>query len=126
MFYRMLADIVVVLHLLFIVFVLGGGVLVLFWRRCAWLHLPAVLWAILIELTGGICPLTPLENWLRLRGEGAGYHTSFIEHYLIPVIYPAALTYELRLVLALIVVVINAGIYAFILRCKLKRPSARR
>lgn len=126
MFYRTLADIVVVLHLLFIVFVLGGGVLVLFWRRCAWLHLPAVLWGILIELTGGVCPLTPLENWLRLQGEGAGYHTSFVEHYLIPVIYPAALTYELRLIFALLVVIINIGIYAFVLRRMLKRASTRR
>lgn len=126
MFYRTLADIVVVLHLLFIVFVLGGGVLVLFWRRCAWLHLPAVLWGILIELTDGICPLTPLENWLREQGQGAGYHTSFIEHYLLPVIYPAALTHELRLVFALVIVVINAGIYAIVLRHKLKRISARR
>lgn len=123
MFYRLLADIVVVLHFCFILFVLGGGMLVLFWRRCAWLHLPAVLWGILIELTGGVCPLTPLENWLRRQGQGAGYHTSFIEHYLIPVIYPAALTNELRLIFALLVVIINTGIYAFVLRSKMKRTS---
>lgn len=126
MFYRLLADIVVVLHFCFILFVLGGGVLVLFWRRCAWLHLPAVLWGILIELTGGVCPLTPLENWLRRQGEGAGYHTSFIEHYLIPVIYPAALTNELRLIFALLVVIINTVIYALVLRYKFKKTSARR
>lgn len=116
MVYRTLADVIVVLHLLFILFVLFGGLFLLFSRRCAWLHIPAVLWGILIEWADWICPLTPLENWLRLKGDGTGYHTSFIEHYLMPVIYPSGLTHELRIIFAIFVVIINAGVYAFVFR----------
>jgi len=116
MWYRALADAVVVLHLLFILFVLFGGLLVWRWPPCVWLHVPAVLWGALIEFTNGVCPLTPLENWLRSKGAGGGYSTSFIEHYLIPLIYPARLTPRWQFALGALVLIINACVYSFLLR----------
>ncbi len=116
MWYRALADAVVVLHLLFILFVLFGGLLVWRWPRGAWLHVPAVIWGAFIEFSNGVCPLTPLENWLRSKGAGSGYHTSFIEHYLIPLIYPASLTPRLQLALGALVLIINGCVYSFLLR----------
>ena len=112
MLYRLLADATVVLHLAFVVFVVGGGLLV--WRRpkLAWVHLPAVAWGALIEFAGWICPLTPLENWLREQGGQAGYSTSFIEHYLIPVLYPQSLTRDMQWLLGGFVLVINLAAYA--------------
>ena len=116
MTYNLLADLVVVIHFLFILFVLGGGLLVLCWRWMAWLHIPAVLWGALVELTGWVCPLTPLENTLRQRAGAAGYTESFVEQYILPVIYPAALTREVQLLLGIAVVLINLWIYSFVLR----------
>src|SRR5262249_53868842 len=86
MIYRALADIVVVLHMAFVLFAALGALLAFKWRRVAWFHIPAALWAALIEFAGWVCPLTPLENWLRRRGGEAGYQTGFIEHYLLPLI----------------------------------------
>ncbi len=88
MLYRVLADAIVALHLLFIVFVLAGGILVWRWRKLAWAHVPAFLWGAAIELFGGVCPLTYLENNFRAKGSSAGYGTSFVDHYLMPLIYP--------------------------------------
>jgi hypothetical protein len=113
---RLLADAVVVVHLLFIVFVLAGGALVLRWPRIAWLHLPAVAWAAYVEFTGTICPLTPLENALRRRAGAAGYDSGFIEHYVIPVIYPAGLTASTQVVIGALVVTLNVLFYAVIWR----------
>jgi hypothetical protein len=113
--YRLLADLVVVFHLLFIFYGLFGGLLGL-WRRWALLlHLPVAVWIALIEFTGWICPLTPLENQLRLAGGAAGYEGGFIERYLIPVIYPAGLTPQMQTWLGLIAIGINLTIYAFVL-----------
>jgi hypothetical protein len=123
MFYRLLADAVVVLHLSFIIFIVFGGILVLRWRRWAWFHLPAASWGVFIEFAGWICPLTPLENWLRAKGNSFGYSTSFIEHYIIPVIYPTALTRELQLWLGTLVLAFNIGIYVWILHRRVKRVS---
>jgi uncharacterized protein DUF2784 len=109
--YRALADAVLILHLAFILFVVLGGLLVFWRRRLAWLHLPAVAWGILIELAGWICPLTPLENWLRMQGGERGYSGGFIEHYLASLIYPDGLTRELQWLLAALVIAINAAIY---------------
>ncbi|MCK4711136.1 MAG: DUF2784 domain-containing protein, partial [Gammaproteobacteria bacterium] len=81
------------------------------WRWVAWLHVPVVIWGAIIEFMGWICPLTPIENMLRYSGGSAGYSNSFIEHYLLPVIYPAALTRELQIVLGIMVIVINTLIY---------------
>ena len=112
MIYRALADLVVVLHLAFIVFVVAGGLLALRWRWAPLVHLPAALWGIFVEASGGVCPLTPLENALR-RGAGAwGYSDGFVEHYLIPAIYPANLSHPVQLVLAGLVLLINALVYS--------------
>ncbi|SOY52958.1 DUF2784 domain-containing protein [Cupriavidus taiwanensis] len=107
-----LADLVVVAHALFIVFVVAGGLLVLRWRRAAWVHLPAAVWGVLIEWAGGICPLTPLENSLRQAAGQAGYSGGFVERYLLPLIYPAGLTPTVQLWLGLVVLVVNVAIYA--------------
>jgi Protein of Unknown function (DUF2784) len=122
--YRRLADLVVLVHALFVVFVLLGGLLVLRWPRVAWLHLPAAAWGVLIEFAGWICPLTPLENALRTRGGGAAYTGGFIEHYLLPVLYPAGLTKTLQWVLGSFALVLNAALYALVI-AKHRRPRAR-
>ena len=116
MAYRVLADLVVAFHLAFILFALGGGLLALRRRGWAWLHLPAALWAAAIELLGGVCPLTPLENRLRHLSGAAGYPGGFVEHYLVPIVYPPGLTRELQVALGLAVLVANLAIYARVLR----------
>jgi hypothetical protein len=118
---RLLADALVVVHLAFIVFVVAGGALVLAWPRLAWAHLPAVVWAAYTEFTASICPLTPLENALRRRAGEAGYEGSFVEHYVIPLIYPPGLTASTQLVLGAIVVAINVVVYAIAWRRRARR-----
>ena len=112
MIYRALADAVLVLHLGFVVFVVLGGLFVLRWPRLAWLHIPAAIWGVLIEYTGWICPLTPLENSLRMRGGEAGYSGGFIQHYIQPVLYPAGLTRSTQIVLGSIALVLNIAAYS--------------
>jgi hypothetical protein len=111
-----LADAVVALHALFVPFAAFGGLLALRRPRAAWVHLPCAAWAALIEFAGLICPLTPLENRLRARGGGPVYASGFIEHYVMPVLYPPGLTRELQLALGAAVVALNLGIYALVLR----------
>lgn len=114
--YRILADLVVVLHLLFIVFVVMGGLLALRRPWLALLHLPAAGWGAYIEFTGSYCPLTPLENhFSRLAGD-QGYAGGFIEHYLLPIIYPSGLTSDIQLLLGLFVVAVNLAVYALVVR----------
>jgi hypothetical protein len=108
---RILADAVLVLHLAFIAFAVLGGLLVLRRPRLAWVHLPVVLWAAGIEFAGGICPLTPLENRLRLAGGDAGYGGGFIEHYLTALIYPEGLTRGVQVGLGLFVLAVNLAAY---------------
>jgi hypothetical protein len=110
---RLLADVLVATHLAFIVFVVAGGLLVLRSRGWAVLHLPAVAWGAFAEISGTLCPLTPLENSLRLRAGDAGYTGGFVEHYLIPLIYPEALTARLQVGLGLTVIAVNVVVYAF-------------
>jgi hypothetical protein len=112
MILRLAADAVLLVHLAFVVFVLVGGALVL--RRGIWaaVHLPAVAWGTFTELSGTICPLTPLENSLRRSAGAAGYDGGFVEHYLIPLIYPAGLTPRIQVVLGLVVLAINVPVYA--------------
>ena len=111
--YALLANVVVGAHLAFVAFVALGGLLVLRWPRVAWVHLPCAAWGATVELMGWICPLTPLEQELRIRaGEGA-YGTSFLEHYVIPLLYPGALTREIQIGLGLGVVALNAGMYGW-------------
>ena len=109
--YGLLADVVVLLHLLFVLFVLLGGLLALKWPRMAWAHLPAVVWGAFVEFSGWICPLTPLENWLRAQGGEVGYEHDFMAHYLLPILYPGDLTRNLQLLLGTVVVVLNAAVY---------------
>jgi Protein of Unknown function (DUF2784) len=111
MIYRALADFVLLLHMAFVLFAALGGVLAFKWRRVAWFHIPAALWATLIELVGWECPLTPLENWLRRKGGEAGYQTGFIERYLLPLIYPAPFSRTLHVVLGFLVLSVNLAIY---------------
>ena len=113
---RALADLVLVVHLAFIVFVIAGGLVALRWRWVALLHLPVALWGVFIEVSGGVCPLTPLENALRRAAGSSGYSGGFIEHYLIPVVYPSALSHPVQLVLAGLVVLVNALVYLFVWR----------
>ncbi len=114
MIYRALADLVLVVHLVFVLFVVLGGVLVLKWTRVAWLHVPAAVWGVLIEYSGWICPLTPLENSLRERGGGAGYSGGFIEHYIQPVLYPAGLTRGTQIVLGSLALLVNLTAYGVV------------
>jgi uncharacterized protein DUF2784 len=111
---RLLADAVVVLHSLFVAFVLMGGALVLWRPAVAIVHLPAAAWAAWVEFTGTICPLTPLENHWRREAGAAGYDGGFVEHYLIPVLYPAGLTPRMQILLGLVVVAVNVSVYGFV------------
>ncbi len=111
MSYRLMADIVVVIHFAFTIFVLLGGILAIWWRKVIWLHIPAAVWGALIEFAGWICPLTPLENRLRAKGGEAGYPGGFVEEYVLPVIYPAGLTREIQIILGIFVITINLVIY---------------
>ena len=110
---RALADAVVTLHALFVVFALFGGALVAWQPRIAIVHSPAAAWAAWVEFTGTICPLTPLENALRGAAGAAGYEGGFVEHYLLPMLYPLGLTPRIQLALGAIVVALNASLYGF-------------
>jgi len=111
MIYRMAAEGLVLFHGLFILFVLLGGLLVLRWRRVIWLHLPAAAWGVMVEVFHLMCPLTYWENLLRLRAGQQGYAGGYIEHYLLPMIYPAGLTTGIQLVLGSVVLLINGTVY---------------
>ena len=114
--YALLADIMLFLHVVFIVFVVFGGLLV-FWRRgFAWFHVPCAVWGILIEFQGWVCPLTYLENDLRAAAGSSGYSGGFIEHYLMPLVYPSGLTSDMQVLLGLAVLFINAIIYILVWR----------
>ena len=120
---RLAPDVVLLAHFVFIVFVLIGGVLA--WRspKLAWLHVPAIVWAVFVEATGRICPLTPLENRLRLASGEAGYGGDFVSHYLLRLIYPEWLTRDVQIALALVVVAVNVAVYA---RWLLRRRGGQR
>ena len=112
----MAADFVVILHFLFVFFVIFGGLLVLRWPKLAYLHLPVAVYGVLIEFVGWVCPLTPLEKRLRESAGQQGYEGGFVEHYILPVLYPSGLTRGVQLVLGALVIIINLTIYAVILR----------
>ena len=120
MLYRVLADLVVVLHLGFVLFVVLGGLLALRWPRAAWIHLPAAVWGAGIEFVQGICPLTPLENHFRSLGGEAGYAGGFVEHYLLPVLYPAGLSQNVQWGLGIFVVLLNVAIYTIVWRRRVR------
>jgi hypothetical protein len=111
MWFRTLADGVLAVHFLFVLFVILGGFLALRWRRLAYVHIPVALYGAAIEFLGFVCPLTPLEVWLRRRGGEAGYAGGFIEHYITAALYPTGLTREIQLALGVGVLLINAIAY---------------
>ncbi len=117
------ADAVTIVHLAFIVFVVAGGLLVFRWPRLALVHLPAAGWGVFIEFTGRICPLTPLEEWLR-QGSGTGPGgEGFIAHYLLPIIYPAGLTPTVQIVLGVAVIVVNVCVYGWLIAGRLRKTG---
>jgi Protein of Unknown function (DUF2784) len=124
--YSLLAYLALIVHLAFVIFVLCGGLLVLRWRRIAWLHLPAVIWGAFVEFSGWICPLTPLENWLREQGGETAYHSDFITQYLLPVLYPGNLTRNLQLLLGAGVVVLNTTVYWWLWRIQAREAYRNR
>jgi len=111
---RFAANAVLVGHLGFIAFVMLGALLALRWRWVLWLHAPALAWAVFVEATGRVCPLTPLENALRIRAGDAGYAGGFVEHYLLAIVYPEALTREMQWLLAAVVLIVNALLYGWV------------
>ena len=122
----LLADIVVVIHLAFALFSVFGALLLIRWRKIIWLHLPAAVWAAWIEFSGKICPLTPLENWLRLQGGDIGYSGDFARHYLLPLLYPSRLTREVQIILGTLVLGLNVAIYAYVLFLRRRRSDAKK
>ena len=124
--YSFLADLVLMVHLAFVVFVLCGGLIVLRWRWIAWLHLPAAAWGAVVEFTGWICPLTPLENWLRLQGGVVGNEQDFMARYLLPILYPGDLTRDLQFLLGTAVVVLNTAIYCWLWHMRARGTSGNR
>jgi hypothetical protein len=109
--YALLADLLVVLHLLFILFVVLGGFLTIRRPRLAWAHLPAVAWAVVVEWAGWLCPLTPWEARLRSLAGEAGYQGDFVAHYLLPLLYPQAMTRTTQVLLGALALAVNAAIY---------------
>ena len=114
MLYRLLADLVLIVHFAFILFAIFGGLLVLYRFKVIWLHLPALLWGAAIVGLGGICPLTPLENTLRNMAGLQPYSGSFLEHYLLLAIYPPGLTREIQILLAVALIVLNMLVYGIV------------
>jgi len=120
---RVAADAVVTLHLAFIIFVVLGALLVLRWKWIAWTHLPAVIWGAVVEFSGAVCPLTPLEQHLRVIAGDQGYTGGFLEHYVVAVIYPAGLTAAMQQAIGIFVMAINAAIYGVVLYRGLRARS---
>lgn len=119
----LLADGVVVLHVAFVAFAVLGGVLALRWPRVACAHVPAAVWAALVEFAGWVCPLTPLEQWLRGRTGATDCGESFIDRHLLPVLYPDWLTRPTQIALGVFVVAVNLAIYAVVLRRRIRPPG---
>jgi len=123
--YAFLADLLLLLHGAFVLFVIGGGLLVLRWPRLKWVHLPAALWGAGIEFSGLICPLTPLENRLLGLGGRAGYQGGFIEHYVTAALYPGGLTRQTQIVLGTAVLALNLVVYwRVVSMARRERPSS--
>lgn len=119
----MAADCVLLIHLAFILFAVLGAALTLWWRWAPVVHLPVAAWALFVELTGRSCPLTRLENFFRIKAGLSGYTESFIEHYLVALIYPAGLTREIQFALAGVLIVVNVAIYGWLLARKRASPG---
>lgn len=115
MAFRLAADGVLLLHVAFILFVLLGAVMALRWRWMPYVHVPAAAWGFFVELTGRACPLTYMENYFRIKAGQTGYADSFIEHYILNIVYPIGITRNVQFVLAGVVVVVNVAIYGWLL-----------
>jgi hypothetical protein len=113
--YHWLADAVVLIHLVFVIFVVTGGFLVIKWPKFIYAHIPAAIWGAMVEFFGWICPLTPLENWLRRQAGQATYDVSFVERYVVPLIYPSELTRQHQVFLGILVVAISIVAYAIVI-----------
>lgn len=124
--YRLLGDLIVVLHLAFVVFVVTGALLVLRRPRIVWIHVPAVLWGALVEFAGWICPLTPLENYFRELAGHTAYRGDFIDQYVVPLVYPDDLSRTMQVTFGLIVLIVNGFIYGLVLRTHTRRGMAAR
>ncbi|MFP3874390.1 MAG: DUF2784 domain-containing protein [Thiohalophilus sp.] len=124
MLYLLLAELTVLAHFLFVVFVTVGGLAVLRWPKLAWLHLPALLWGIYIQFSGGYCPLTPLEKTFRQLAGMNTYEGGFINHYLIPIIYPPGLTYEMQIMIGIVLIVFNVLIYSLVVYRQRRRGNS--
>jgi hypothetical protein len=120
-FLHLAAGAVVLLHVAFVIFVVVGGLLAIRWPRVIWIHIPAAFWGVLIEVAGWVCPLTPLENYLREQGGAAGYQGDFIAHYIVPVLYPAGLTRDRQLVLGGFAFAVNAVVYGDVVLLRRRR-----
>ena len=123
MWYSWLADLILCIHVSFVLFVVIGGLLMLRWQWVAWLHLPAAAWGAFVEFTGWICPLTPLENWLRAQGSEISSRSDFIAQYLLPVLYPGDLTQDIQLLLGAGVVVLNTAMYWWLWQLHARRRT---
>ncbi|MDY6837769.1 MAG: DUF2784 domain-containing protein [Thermodesulfobacteriota bacterium] len=123
MLYKNLADLVLTLHFAFVLFAMLGALLVLIWQRLAWIHIPLALWAVIVEITGWMCPLTPLEHWLRLKGGIPVEQLGFVEQYLYPLLYPTPLTRGFQVILGAVVLGVNLLIYGWILRRRRSRKG---
>jgi hypothetical protein len=125
MIYRFLADVVLVVHLGFVLFVVLGALLVFRWPRLRWLHLPAAAWGVIIEIAGWPCPLTPLEKALRRLGGEGGYAGGFIERYVTALLYPGELPRAAHIALGLLALAINLAIYGLLFRRSRKGSGKR-
>ncbi len=121
MYYRILADTTAVAHFAFVLFIAFGGLLVLRWRKLAWIHLPAAIWGALIEIANWTCPLTTYENIFRTRAGIQGYGEGFVAHYIYELIYPAGLTRAVQLVIAMFVFAINTAVYSRVFPVRTRR-----
>ncbi len=125
MVYTLLTGLVLVTHLAFVLFAALGGLLALRWRMTPWLHLPAVGWASFVEISGRVCPLTPLENTFRRAAGEAGYDGGFLDYYLVSLLYPDTLTRPTQVTLAAVLLLVNLGVYALVWRRAVHRRAAR-
>lgn len=123
--YAVAADAVMLIHFLFIAFALFGSLLLLKWPKLIWLHVPALCWGIYIELSGNICPLTPLENHFRALAGESTYYGGFIAHYLGPIIYPAGLTRGWQYFAFAVLVTVNAIGYGLYFRRRRRASTAK-
>jgi len=115
------ADSIVIIHFAFVLFVVLGGILLVWWKKLVWLHLPSVVWGVVVEFTGWICPLTPYENTLRARAGLEMYDGDFVMRYIMPILYPEDLTRTMQMVFGLIVLLINIVCYYYVFI--IKKPS---